>query len=376
MILSQLIYNENREWEKISGEDILDPQLVLVFGTSEYIKTSAYSDLRAKFPHSDIVGCSTAGSIAGERVDDMNTATLVSFNNAHIKVLSKDFSSSKESAEVGSKLAGSFELSGLKHLFVLSDGTNINGSELADGLNSAIKENIHITGGLAGDGIDFNETYIIANDEAKSSRVVAIGFYGESLDINSGCFSGWNEFGAERYITKSKANILYEIDGKPALELYKSYLGDEAVELPASGLKFPISIRSTKDKKSVIRTLLGVNEEDNSLIFAGDVPEGYHCRLMKSNMDKLIDHAGLAAEEAKQSAEIPVELCIAVSCVGRRLVLSGLVEEEIDAIGEVLEKKSMITGFYSYGEIAPLDGFNSCSLHNQTATLTVIGERA
>ncbi|MDF1880954.1 FIST C-terminal domain-containing protein [Sulfurimonas sp. MAG313] len=373
MLTSQWIYEAQNGWSKLSGSDIEQAQIILVFGTGTYFINDSYKELSKKFPKSIIVGCSTSGTIAGQRVDDITVATLIYLEKGSVEIAYEDFMEAEESEDIGKNLALALNKKDLKHIFILSDGLHINGSELTQGFNKNLDNDVHVTGGLAGDGVNFEHTYVIANDSAKEKRVVAIGFYGDSLEITSGCFAGWDEFGAERLITKSKGNVLYEIDGKPALQLYKSYLADEADELPSSGLKFPISIRQSLSDKPLIRTLLGIDEEKQSLTFAGDVPEGHHCRLMKSNMDKLIDNAGLAAEHAKPSSQ-NADLCIAVSCVGRRIVLSQLVEEELDAIEEALGKDTLLAGFYSYGEIAPLEGLVNCTLHNQTMTLTVISE--
>lgn len=373
MQTAQLIYKPKTGWIKASGDDIQDPQAIFVFGTGSYFIKKSYEELRKKFPHSNIIGCSTAGTIRGQIVDDITVATLIYLENGYVKLVSKDFDTPEESETLGENIALSFETEKLKHIFVLSDGLNINGSELTEGLNSSLADGVQVTGGLAGDGMDFDKTYVIANDHAKEKRVAALGFYGDSLEVSSGCLSGWDEFGAERFITRSKGNVLYEIDGKPALQLYKSYLGDEAADLPGSGLKFPISIRKNQFDEPIIRTLLAIDEEEQSITFAGDIPEGYHCRLMKSNIDKLIEYAGLAAEQARSNQE-GAGLCIAVSCVGRRVVLSQLVEEELDAIEETLGKEILLAGFYSYGEIAPLKGLVNCALHNQTMTITLIHE--
>lgn len=373
MLTSQWIYKSEDGWFKSSGSDIEDPHLILIFGTGSYFVESSYDDLRKMFPNSDIVGCSTAGTVAGNVVDDVTVATMVRLDKGSVKVVSQNVQNIDDSASAGEKMARELDQEKLQHVFVLSDGLTINGGELTSGFNNVFTGKVQVTGGLAGDGMDFKHTYVISNESARERAVTAVGFYGDSLEVTSGCFAGWDEFGAERVITKSRGNILYEIDGKPALQLYKSYLLDEAEKLPASGLKFPISIRKNQFEEPIIRTLLGIDEEEQSLIFAGDVKEGDHCRLMKSNIDKLIYHAGLAAEHAKKSEQ--PDLCILVSCVGRRIVLSQLVEEELDTIEEVLGKGTLLSGFYSYGEIAPLVGLQKCDLHNQTMTLTVINEK-
>jgi hypothetical protein len=260
-------------------------------------------------------------------------------------------------------------------VFVLSDGLNVNGSELVKGLRNNLPEGISITGGLAGDGASFKETFIVTEKaESKSKIVAAIGFYGNNISIGYGSLGGWDSFGIERLVTKSKNNVLFELDGKPALDLYKSFLGEEyAKDLPASGLLFPLNLRVKYENTPVVRTILAVNNEEQSLTFAGDIPEGSYVRLMKANFDRLIDGAVGAANYTIQNNSNP-ELAILISCVGRKLVLKQLIEEEVEGVSEVLGKKTILCGFYSYGEISPFSKNTKCELHNQTMTITTFKE--
>ena len=187
---------------------------------------------------------------------------------------------------------------------------------------------------------------------------------------------GWDSFGVDREVTKSNANILYELDGQPALELYKRYLGAHAANLPASALLFPLNLRLQDSGISLVRTVLSVNEEDGSMVFAGDIPQGEYVRLMKANFDRLVDGATGAAEMSRISLKnSKADLAILISCVGRKLVLKQRVEEELETIREVIGEQVTITGFYSYGEICPSQPFDQrCELHNQTMTITLFKE--
>ena len=206
-----------------------------------------------------------------------------------------------------------------------------------------------------------------------TNLVCAAGLYGERLSIGHGSRGGWDNFGPERLVTRAHANVLYELDGRPALELYKEYLGDLASGLPATGLLFPLALRThADDDKSLVRTILAVDEATQSMTFAGDVPTGSLVRLMRANFDRLIDGASAAAALAARPDEGET-LAIAISCVGRRLVLGERAEEEIEATLEALPAGTRQVGFYSYGEISPY-GQGSCDLHNQTMTLTTIRE--
>ncbi len=265
----------------------------------------------------------------------------------------------------------------LKSIFILSDGININGSKLIQGINAVLRDEIILTGGLAGDEGEFKSTYIFNRENIEQDSVVAVGIYGENLFVKSNYKSGWDKFGVEREITSSKDNILYSLDETPALKIYKRYLGDYSSKLPASALLFPLSIRKDRfDDKATVRTILGIDEENQAMIFAGDIPEGYFATFMKANFDKLINSASTASDELTDSFdEIPDGdmICISVSCIGRQLVLKYRIEEELEAVSKYLPKNSHQIGFYSYGEISPLKN-GQCALHNQTMTLTLIGE--
>ena len=366
----------NGSWNIIKKSIYANSDIVFTFGSRDAIKDNEiYRKLKKLYPSADIVGCSSGGNIIGDSISKAKiVATAVDFCKGSIRVATKDFSPIDNQVEVSKKVVSLLPKKGLKHIFLLSDGLNMNGSALVKGANEAVENRIPITGGLAGDDLDFTKSVVRVNSIVKSNRVVAIGFYGESLTIESGCYSGWKEFGILRKITKSVDNIVYEIDNRPALDLYKKYLGEYAKSLPKSALNFPISIKAPNSNNSIIRSVLGVDEKSNALIFAGDVPEGYLGRLMKSSVDNLIDGAMVASSQIRK-INSHTALGLVVSCVGRKVVLKQLTEEELEVISDNLGDNVELVGFYSYGEIAPFsDKLLSCNLHNQTMTLTVIYE--
>ena len=371
MQTSQIRWSEIGGWEHPAGF-LADADLVLVFADHIYFQTEAcYTQLRGMFPQAHIVGCSSSGNVMGVTISDGDmVATAVKLERSSVSIASIDLEPGKGVRELGMRLMSKLSGAGLRHVFVLSDGQQVNGSELAKGLNHL---GIPVTGGLAGDGTRFGKTWVMADEPAKTGRIVALGFYGE-VTITSGCFAGWKDFGADRIVTKSISNVVYEIDGEPALELYKKYLGELARELPASGMQFPLSIQATKADRAVIRALLAVDEATNGLTFAGDVPQGYLCKLMRTDVNNLINSAGLAATDAQPANDGATGLCLLVSCVGRRLVMGQLTEEELDIVQGKLGDNTSITGFYSYGELAPFNDVMQCQLHNQTMTLTTIYE--
>ncbi|MBX9786101.1 MAG: FIST C-terminal domain-containing protein [Alphaproteobacteria bacterium] len=380
MKLETFNYTQDKGWSvesfpKMDSENTL----ILAFISPELAKDLALlEELSKQYPKSKMIGCSTAGEISGSRITDNSISVAVAqFDKTRIEILKTPVSSSEDSLQAGEEISKKLDAPDLRSILVLSDGLNVNGTELVKGLNKINKPNVVITGGLAGDGDRFKETWVIYDGKTYKNTVAALALYGEAIQIGFSSQGGWDIFGPERYITRSKGNVLYELDGQPALTLYKKYLGERAEGLPSTGLLFPLSIRSDqKDSRHLVRTILAVDEEKQSLTFAGDMPTGNLAQLMKANFDRLIASAGEAGEEAAKKIHIenpgPI-LSIAISCVGRRLLLGERTEEETEYVLETLPKGTLQVGFYSYGELSPLIS-GSCDLHNQTMTLTTLYE--
>ena len=379
MKTEQSIYSQATGWVNKSENGLgAIARLVFLFGNKDLLKQQQHIDyVKKKYPAAQIVGCSTSGEICQEEVFNNNiVCTAIWFEHTNIVIAKEHIQSMEDSFMVGEKLAEALDKEHLVHIMILSEGLNINGSELTKGLNHKLNDRIPVTGGLAGDQANFAETVIVHNQAGEKNLVLAIGFYGEHLHVGYGSMGGWDSFGVDREGTKSKGNILYELDCHPALELYKRYLGEHAAHLPASALLFPLSLRLKNSETALVRTVLSVNEADGSMVFAGDLPQGEYVRLMKANFDRLIDGANDAAEMSKTSLRnLNPDLAVLISCVGRKLVLKQRVEEELEIIREVIGGSPSITGFYSYGEICPIKPFEQhCELHNQTMTITLFKE--
>ncbi len=367
------------QWENIGSKkntESIKSTLVLVFGNYDKIKDeNLYTSLKKDYPFADLVFCSTAGEIAGSRTyENTVSVTAIQFEKTPVKCIDTNINKHSNSFETGKFLRSSFDDEGLRFVFVISDGTLINGSELVSGLNEANTTGALITGGLAGDGDKFEKTVTSLNAAPSAGNVIAIGFYGDYIQLGHGSLGGWDEFGPEKTITKSEKNVLYEIDNKSALDLYKEYLGPFKDELPGSALLFPISVCENSDDKKIVRTILSIDENAKSMTFAGNMPQGSKIRLMKANFDNLINASGIAAQNSLKAFSNP-DLSILISCIGRKLVLQERVTEEIHAAKDVFGSDVSITGFYSYGEISPFQtSTEGCDLHNQTMTITAFKE--
>lgn len=360
---------------KDPGPFVVEYNLVFVFGSAQLLSSNTYDEVRSAFPNAEILINTTAGEIIDIQVnDDTLSLTAIKFDRAYIKTAAVDIADFKDSREAGAGLAIKLTTENLRSVFVISDGQQVNGSGLAEGIQESLPDSTMISGGLAGDAARFQHTLVGLNEVPREGRIVMVGFYGAHLRVTNGTVGGWDPFGSEKLITKSTDNILYELDGKPALEIYKNYLGMYAEELPSSGLFFPLSIRTKGARRRVVRTILSVNEKDNSLVFAGNMPEGSYAQLMKANADRLIEGASTAALISLATLSYKPELAILISCVGRKLVLDQRVEEEVEVVRETYGPDTAITGFYSYGEISSAFNFMTCELHNQTMTITTFRE--
>jgi hypothetical protein len=353
----------------------VDPgrSLTLCFGASSYLDDTDPIRELAVGVGGALLGCSTSGEIHGHEVaDDTLSVAVVEFDATAVRGVAEPITSDRSfdsGVAVGQRLAGD----ALRAIFVLSDGLDVNGSDLVRGINSVVPAGVVVTGGLAGDGPRFQRTWVIVDGKPAPGFVTAVGFYGNAVRVGHGSMGGWDKFGPERTVTRSSGNTVYELDGRPVLALYKEYLGELAAELPASGLLFPLAVRQPGSDKQLVRTILGLDEATQSLTFAGDVPQGHRVQLMQANLHRLVDGAEDAGASALRRCEVEPSLAVAVSCVGRRLVLGAQTEDELEATTHLFAPGTPQVGFYSYGEISPYsDGF--CDLHNQTMTMTLIGE--
>lgn len=361
---------------------VLKPDLVFLFGPADLLRASGAAErLAGTYPGAILIGCSSGTMVSAPHLlDDVMTGLAVGFERTRVKLATVDFEGAPSSEAAGRALGAQLAAPDLAGVFVLSDGLDINGSALVKGLAATAGDKATFSGGLAGDGARFSQTLVTVGGPPRSKLVAAIGFYGDSVKLAYGSAGGWDEFGPHRRITRAEGNVLFELDDKPALDLYERYLGPEARDLPASGLLYPLKVWDPeRSGDSVVRTILSIDREARSMTFAGDVPQGWSSRLMRGSFDRLTQGAAEAAAHAAASsamAGVSPKLCLFVSCVGRRLLMGQRTEEEVEAVQNVLGGRLPIAGFYSYGEIAPQNASGVCGLHNQTVTLTLIGEAA
>jgi hypothetical protein len=379
MKVTQLLF-KNQLLVVNGKDDIPDPlnaNLILGFGSKSLVADGELNNLLTeKYPTAEILLCSTAGEIAYNSVyDESAVITVISFEKTTLKTASLNLDGFKDSFELGKSLIQQFDTNGLTSILILSDGLLVNGSQLVGGMEVGNLGKVLITGGLAGDGTQFDNTLVGLNGKPKIGTVAAVGFYGEHIDVRSSSVSGWDVFGPERVVTRANGTELYEIDNSSAVDLYKIYLGPYIDDKTNSTLLFPLAVKLPGRPNYIARSILSVSHEKNCMIFSGDIPEGSTVRFMKANFEKLIDAADQAAKEISgDDSTYSPELAILISCVGRRIILGKQVEEEVGVVSDYFTDKTAIVGFYSYGEISPQLNVGPCQLHNQTMTITTFNE--
>jgi hypothetical protein len=361
---------------RLPGELDGPSTLVLAFGSPpQEVAAARLAELAAALPQAQLAGCSTAGEILDRRIADGGMSVAVArFAHTTLRRAEAAVLAPADSWRAGRELAAALAGPGLRGVLVLSDGLRVNGTELLNGVKQVLAAEVVVTGGLAGDGDRFAATWVVAQGGPTAGIVSAIGLYGDRVRVGHGSRGGWDSFGVERQVTRSDGNVVYELDGEPALALYKRYLGERAAGLPATALLFPLALCTQDGEAGLVRTVLAVDEADQSMTFAGDVPQDGRVQLMRANFDRLVEGAATAGRLAHRGQD-PGRGCLAVaiSCVGRRLVLGERTEEEVEAVLDSLPPASSLVGFYSYGEISP-SAKGTCELHNQTMTLTTLVE--
>lgn len=376
MKVEQQLLAPSGGWQKHAGGlSGVRPQLVLAFGGRPLLEQPfVLVELRRTYPGARVLLASTAGEITDMEVTDhCISVTAIAFERSHIAGTTTSVRNQWESFAAGRQLAQRLRAPGLVHVFAISDGQLVNGTELARGFNETLPAGVTLTGGLAGDGERFERTVVGLDEVPDSGRIAAVGFYGAHLKVGFGSSGGWTEFGPERVVTAADGNILFQLDGQPALDVYRQQLGKAAAAaLPASALSFPLSVAPPGVHASVMRAVLAVDDGIRSLMFAGDIPVGSRVRFMQASHADLMAGAADAAHQSR--LEAAADLAICVSCVGRRVVLGERTADEIKSVRRVVGAKPVIAGFYSYGELAPAGTAVGCQLHNQTMTITTLQE--
>lgn len=323
-----------------------------------------------------LCGSTTAGEIINTSVvEESIVCLLLDINPDYFEIFLADYdTSTKEvAATLGKSALEKFQN---PSLIVISSGLETDGEAVVNGLRQHLSPEVKVFGGLAGDNFDMIATYVFDNERFSTAGLVSVIIDSDKVHVGGVAASGWQAVGVEKIITRSSGNIVYTIDGEPAMDVYKKYFG-LTTELDARngiastlGAQYPLQVKRDNGQ-TVIRAPLLANPEDNSLIFAGAVQEGATVQFSVPPhfdiVNKVIKEAESLREETPQVAAM-----IMFSCVARHTALGPMIEEEVAGI-QRLWGAPMI-GFFSYGEFGAMPESN-CDFHNETCSLVLIQEK-
>ena len=365
------------------------PDLLIVFAAPKFRHQKMLDGISSITKKIPMIGGTTAGEISsyGLSVDSVVVLALKSKDIKFYVGMGNGIGKSEEKA--GRQLANSVYKKGArktaKTLVMLPDGLAGDGLKIIKGAQQVLGEDFEIVGGSLGDEDKFKQTFQYFNGKAYNDVVVGVLICSNKITTASGVRSGWESVGPRFRCTSSKVNVVYKFGDKTALEVYTEFLGQErAKKLPAIGLEYPIGMVDEKAKIEgydyfQIRCPLAVNKDDGSITFAASIPEGKEVTLTYSSRNSIIRGSTLAAKQVQKTlGKSKPKLVLMFSCVARKMVLGRRTNEEINSVRKVIGRNVPVFGFYTYGEIGPIDkrirSLKSTRWHNETVVLWTLGE--
>ncbi|MFN8911213.1 MAG: FIST signal transduction protein, partial [Alphaproteobacteria bacterium] len=355
---------------------IHDANLVICFVNDKWIEQlDTHFICKQQYPTADIMLIGSGGQIIEQNLyDDEMCIIAIKWNAVKNKGYKVDCDTFDKSFDAGANLAKNLIQDDLKHILIFADAQHVNGEQMIDGMYSVLPKSVSVSGGFASDNASFKRGMNGLNANPTGQSIIGMGLYGKTLRVYCAAESGWQTFGPKRLVTKAKGNRLIEVDGQNILDLYGKYVQLEDKNTAAlHALYHPIAAFSNNALEfKALRAILGIDEEEKSLIMAANVTEGSKIQLSHGHYQSLIKGAEAAATILKV-ANRPDAFVLVVVCIARRVLLGNRTEDELDVVKEILDKVPCI-GCYSHGEIAYDDIAKICEQHNQTMTMTAFYE--
>jgi hypothetical protein len=270
-------------------------------------------------------------------------------------------------------------------LLIFPNGMGGDGVKVIQGIHSVLGTEFEIAGGYMGDDERFEQTFQYYNGQVYVDAIPGLLICGkDGFRTGIGVRSGFQSIGNRFHCTDAQGNVVKKFDDERALDFYKEFLGEErSKRLPGICLEYPFGL--IDDKASIggkeyfqLRCGLSVDHAKGTISLAASIPEGSAITLTTASRGEIINGARLAAEQAKASlGGASPRAILMFSCVGRKLVLGRRTQEEISAVQKILGNDVPLIGFYTYGEIGPIDkteaALSTTKFHNETVVLWVLG---
>lgn len=325
----------------------------------------------------NIVGCTGDGEMSGDGYST-GSAILAGIATDQIDFTVAYAENLSQNCELAGKQLAAKLAPTVQYVHLFSDGITGNGCGILRGIFSVLREDLPIAGGTAGDNGKFERTWQFAGRKVLTDAAVAIGFTGD-FHLGTGVRSGWSPIGLAKKVTRASGNILYELNGEPALQVYERFLGKHAEKLPAVGVEYPLGlVGKCLDNDSgdyyLLRATMSVDRQEGSIRFAGEIPEGAEVHLTCGDNSSILEASSEAARLADEEiGDIQPRMVFFYSCMARKIILGQRTQEELDRIRRVFGAEVPIIGFYTYGEYCRVGCGSPSLFHNETATVSVIG---
>ena len=329
-----------------------------------YIQTLQETLVRL-LPNACIIGTTTSGEII-EGKAKMHTTVLAFSLFEHTKIRTYASKIYKSSEETANALISQFCTVEEKPRVAISfvDGLHINGEAFIDTLGK-YHESLIIAGGLSGDNANFQQTVVFTEKEILPSGAVVALLYNEHLQVATKASFGWESVGKSMMVTRAEGNIIYEIDGECAVDIYGKYLGEDiARNLPQIGVEFPLIVK--KHGMEIPRAPLS-KSSDGSLVFAGSIHTGDKVTFGYGNLQAILQYGQSVYEDHQVQKS---ESIFVYSCMARLQLLGENVNDELLPLQSICN----VTGFFTYGEFYVESVNHKCELLNETMTILALSE--
>jgi hypothetical protein len=366
------------------------PNVLIVFASPKFNHQKLLDGITSITKDTPMIGGTTGGEISTEAISD-DSIVIMAIHSNKIKfatALGKNISKNELNAgkQLATNLLNQIPKKLAKTLIMVPDGLAGNGTEIIKGAQSILGEYFEIVGGSLGDKSDFKKTYQYYNGKVYENSVPGL-LLGGNIKTATGIRSGWESIGNKMKVTKSESNIVYELDNEPALDFYEKVLGPvRSKKLPGIALEYPFgmidekAMINGKEMYFQLRAPLSIDKNKKSITFAAAIPEGKYVTITTASRNSIIGGSASASKQAKETFKgKKIDLMLIFDCIGRKLVLGKRTQEEITAVQNTLGKNIPMIGFFTYGEIGPIDKrvkeLQSTRYHNQTTIVFLMGEK-
>jgi hypothetical protein len=364
------------------------PDFVFMFATVGYDQHSLLRAVRVATGDAPLTGCSGEGTINGDDADESNFSVVVTAISSEELQWTNGLAAGLKAdpRAVGKRVAKEL----LPHLssdtiglFVFPEGRAENFDHFFAGLEENLPSDqfLPLWGGGAGNDLKLGKpTYQYCDDEVITDGVSYALLSGEA-------HTAWAishsviPIGGERIVTRSKGNVIYEIDGKPATDVFKEYLPEDALAANRDWVRYGISLALSfkapsymKDEEYVVRGVPQPSLTDGSITVQTEVEEGTSIWFSSRDKEKITTGFDrMATQIEEQLAGEKPELVFQFECVTRGKMMFREQEklQLLRQFRQSLDAEVPWVGFYTIGEIGPVDEHND--IHRLASVVLALG---